>query len=57
MIVFAIMAYFYVPYKGSQMAEYETDKQNINGNTNKSNGFTNDKKGIDNDGFSETTKF
>jgi hypothetical protein len=57
MIVFAIMAYFYVPYKGSQITEDETDKQNINGNTNKSNGFTNDKKGIDNNGFSETTKF
>ncbi len=51
------MAYFYVPYKGSQMAEDETDKQNTNRSTNKSNGFTNDKKGIDNNGFSETTKF
>jgi hypothetical protein len=57
MIVFAIMAYFYVPYKGSQIAEDETDKQNTNRSTNKSNGFTNDKKGIDNNGFGETTKF
>ncbi len=50
------MAYFYVPYKGSQTTEDEADKRNFNGNT-KSNGLTNDKNGIANDGFSEDTKF
>ncbi len=57
MMVFAIMAYFYVPYNGSHTEEDESDKQNLNGNTNKSNGSNNDKKGIANDGFSEDTKF
>jgi len=60
MIVFAIMAYFYVPYKGNKTDSDEDDeKLYSNGNTNKNqqNGSPNNKSGISNDAFNEDTKF
>lgn len=66
MIVFAIMAYFYVPYDPSEASTQidndsnEEKKQSMNGKSNKEevNGVSPIKNGITNDGLNEEdTKF
>ena len=59
MIVFAIMAYYYVPYQppeANKTEDLNEEKSKLNGNSNKEE--PKGKNGIPNDGFNEEdTKF